>query len=123
MVATSFVVATSFAQCSFSVDVATSVTCRDVIVFLFFQLLICDISFRLLPLFCLYDDFMLRLGFLGRNCVGGLLAFICFNFMSRPHGDVATSFASHFFSSGCNLSFTLQQISSFPPIFQVATSW
>ena len=33
--------------------------------------------------------------------------------MSRPHGDVATSFASHFFSSGCNLSSTLQHISSF----------
>ena len=29
--------------------------------------------------------------------------FITFNFMSRPHGDVATSFAFHFFSSGCNL--------------------
>ena len=43
--------------------------------------------------------------------------------MSRPHGDVATSFASCFFSSGCNLSSTLQQISSFPPIFQVATSF
>ena len=35
--------------------------------------------------------------------------------MSRP-------LSSHFFSSGCNLSSTLQQISSFPPIFQVATS-
>ena len=43
--------------------------------------------------------------------------------MSQPHGDVATSFTSHFFSSGCNLSFTLQPISSFPPIFQVATSF
>ena len=44
MVATSFVVATAFAQCSFNVDVATSVSCRDIIVFLFFQLLSCDIS-------------------------------------------------------------------------------
>ena len=38
-------VTTSFVQCSFSVDVATSVTCRDIIVFLFFQLLSCDMCF------------------------------------------------------------------------------
>ena len=29
--------------------------------------------------------------------------FITFNFMSRPHGDVATLFSFHLFSSGCNL--------------------
>ena len=29
--------------------------------------------------------------------------FIIFNFMSRPHFDVATSFAFHFFFSGCDL--------------------
>ena len=46
----------------------------------------------------------------GRNCVGGLLVFISFNFMSRHHNDVATSFASHSFSSVCNLSSTLQLI-------------
>ena len=46
----------------------------------------------------------------------------CLNFMSRPHGDVATSFVSHSFSSVCDLSSTLQHISSFSPIFQVATS-
>ena len=72
-------VPTSFVLCSFSVDVATSVSCRDIIVF------------------------------------------ITFNFMSRPHGDVATSFAFHVFYSGCDLS-TLQLISSFPTIFQVTTS-
>ena len=58
----------------------------------------------------------------GRNCVGGLLIFITFNFMSRHHDDVATSFASHSFSLVCNLSSTLQLISLFPLIFQVATS-
>ena len=35
---------------------------------------------------------------------------------------VVTSFVSHFFSSGCNLSSTLQHISSNSPIFQVTTS-
>ena len=81
MVTTSFVVATSFAQCSFRVDVVTSVTCHDII-------------FRLRPPCYLHDVFMLRLRFLGRNCVGGLLVFITFNFMSPPHGDVATSLSS-----------------------------
>ena len=60
--------------------------------------------------------------FLGRNCVGDLLTFISFNFMSRPLGDVATSFAFHFFYSSCNLNSTLQLISFFPTIFQVTTS-
>ena len=46
----------------------------------------------------------------------------CLNFMSRPHGVVAMSFVSHFFSFVCNLNSTLQHISSFLPIFQVATS-
>ena len=32
--------------------------------------------------------------------------FITFNFMSQPHGDVATSFAFHFFSLGCDLFFS-----------------
>ena len=41
--------------------------------------------------------------------------------MSRPQNDVATSFAFHVFSSGCDLSM-LQLISFFPTIFQVATS-
>ena len=27
----------------------------------------------------------------------------CLTFMSQPHFDVATSFDSHFFSSGCNM--------------------
>ena len=34
--------------------------------------------------------------------------------MSRPHGDVATSFAAHFFSYGCNLNSFLQPIFLFP---------
>ena len=46
----------------------------------------------------------------------------CLNFMLRPHFDVATSFVSHLFSSGCNLNSTLQHISLFSLIFQVATS-
>ena len=41
--------------------------------------------------------------------------------MSRLQNDVATSFAFHVFSSGCDLS-TLQLISFYPTIFQVATS-
>ena len=36
------------------------------------------------------------LDFLARNCVGGLLVFITFNFMSQPHGDVTTSFCFQF---------------------------
>ena len=123
MVVTSCVVATSFSQCSFSVYVATSVTCRDIIVFLFSQLLSCDVNFFgcdhfavcMMTSCCDSDSF-------GRNCVGGLLVFISFNFMWRHHDDVATSFASHSFSSVCNLSSTLQLITFFPLIFQVATS-
>ena len=114
MVATSFIVATSFSQCLFSVDVATSVTCRDIVVFLFFQLQSCDNSFRLRPLFSLYDDFRLSLGFLGRDCVGGLLPSQVLIFcrdlmvMSRP------LLLPISFSSGRNLSSLLQLISSFP---------
>ena len=129
MVATSCVVATSFARCSFSVDVATSVTCRDLsymsrhhcLPFLLAselrrQFFGCDhFAVCMMTLCCDSDSF-------GRNCVGGLLDFISFNFMSRHHDDVATSFASHSFSSVCNLSSTLQLISFFPLIFQVATS-
>ena len=116
MVATSCVVETSFTQCSFSVDVATSVTCRDIIVFLFSQLLSCDyFAVCLMTSCCDFDSF-------GQNCVGVLLVLISFNFMSRHHDDVATSFVSHSFSSVCNLSSTLQLISFFPLIFQVATS-
>ena len=37
-----------------------------------------------------------------------------FNLMSRPQGDVATSFAAHFFSSGHNLSSLLQLIFLLP---------
>ena len=44
MVATSFVVATLFAQCFFRVDVTTTVSCRDILVFLFFWLLSHDLS-------------------------------------------------------------------------------
>ena len=122
MVATSCVVATSFAQCSFNVDATTSVTCRDIIVFLFSQLLSCNVSFWLRPLCCCMMTSCCDSDSFGCNCVGGLLVFISFNFMSRHHDDVATSFASHSFSSVCNLSSTLQLISFFPLIFQVATS-
>ena len=41
--------------------------------------------------------------------------------MSRPHSDVAISFVSHLFSSGCNLSSMLQHISSCSALLQVAT--
>ena len=34
--------------------------------------------------------------------------------MSRPPGDVATSFAAHFFSSGRNLNSLLQPVFLFP---------
>ena len=34
--------------------------------------------------------------------------------MSQPHGDVASSFAAHFFSSGRNLSSLLQPVFLFP---------
>ena len=34
--------------------------------------------------------------------------------MSRPHGDVATSFTAHFFSSGRNHSSLLQSVFLFP---------
>ena len=34
--------------------------------------------------------------------------------MSRPHGDVATSFGAHFFSYGHNLSSLLQLVFLFP---------
>ena len=34
--------------------------------------------------------------------------------MSRPHGDVATSYAANFFSSGRNLSSLLQPVFLFP---------
>ena len=44
MVATSFVVATLFAQCFFRVNVVTTVSCRDIVVFLFFWLLSHDLS-------------------------------------------------------------------------------
>ena len=123
VVPTSCVVTTSFAQCSFSVYVATSVTCRDIIVFLFSQLLSCDVSFFGCDhfAFCMMTSCCDSNSF-GHNCVGGLLVFISFNFMSLYHDDVATSFASHSFSSVCNLSSTLQLISVFPLIFQVATS-
>ena len=43
MVATSFVVATLFAQCFSIIDVATMVSCRDIIVFLVSWLLSCDL--------------------------------------------------------------------------------
>ena len=49
MVLASFVVATLFAQCFSRVDVVTSVSCRDIVVFLFFRLLSGDLSFRLRP--------------------------------------------------------------------------
>ena len=41
-------------------------------------------------------------------------AFASFNLMSRPQGDVATSFAAHFFSSSHNLSSLLQLIFLLP---------
>ena len=41
-------------------------------------------------------------------------AFTSFNLMSRPQGDVATSFAVHFFPSGHNLSSLLQLIFLLP---------
>ena len=53
MVATSFVVTTLFSQYFSRVDVATTVSCRDIVVFLFFWLLSCESRFRLRPLFCL----------------------------------------------------------------------
>ena len=44
MVATSFVGATLFAQCFLRVDVVTTVSCRGIVVFLFFWLLSHDLS-------------------------------------------------------------------------------
>ena len=44
MVATSFIVATLLAQCFSRVDVATTVSCHDIVVFLFFRLLSHDLS-------------------------------------------------------------------------------
>ena len=58
--------------------------------------------------------------FLGRDCVGGLLpsqvSILCrdLKVMSRPQGNVATSFAAYFFSSGRNLSYLLQLIFLLP---------
>ena len=53
IVATSFVVATLIALCFSRIDVTTTVSCRDIIVFLFSWLLSCDLNFRLRPPFCL----------------------------------------------------------------------
>ena len=51
MVATSFMVATLLAQCSSRVDVATMVSRRDIVVFLFFWLMSHDLSSELGLLF------------------------------------------------------------------------
>ena len=51
MVMTSFMVATLLAQCSSRVDVATTVSRRDIVVFLFFRLLSHDLSSELGLLF------------------------------------------------------------------------
>ena len=44
MVATSFIVAILFSQCFSKVDVVTTVSCRDIVVFLFFWFLSCDLN-------------------------------------------------------------------------------
>ena len=70
-------VATSLSSYSFSFCVATSfLDCDHLVVCMMTSC--CDLDF------------------LARNCVGGLLVFITFNFMSQPHGDVTTSFCFPF---------------------------
>ena len=115
MVATSFVVATLFAQCFSRVDVVTTVSCRDIIVFLFFWLLSCDNS-----LGC--DHLSVCMMTLGHNflfLVAIVLVVFCLHMFQFY---VATSFDVQFSSSGRNFNSLLQPVSSFEPLFQVATS-
>ena len=133
MVATSFVVATLLAQCFTRVDVATTVSGRDIVVFLFFWFLSHDLSSEsgLLFLVALHvatsvlgcDHIsvstarlqVMTFFFLSRPCWCSS-AFTGFKFKSRPQGDVATFFDVQFSSSGHNLNSLLQPISSFQPL-------
>ena len=86
MVATSFVVATLFARCFSKIDVATTVSCRNIIVLLFSWLLSSDLNFMSRPPFCLYDDFRSCCDFL--FLVANVLVVFC---LHRFQFYVATS--------------------------------
>ena len=139
MVATSFVVATLLAQCFSRFDVATMVSRRDLVVFPFFRIPSQNLSSESGPLFLVAlhvatsvlscDHISVSTALLqvvtfffwSRPCLWSS-AFTGFEFKLRPQGDVATSFDVHFPSAGRNLNSLLQPVSSFQPLFQVATS-
>ena len=111
MVATSFVVATLLAQCFSRVDVATTVSRRDIVVFLFFWLLTHVLSSEsgLFFLIALH----VATSVLSRDHNPVPTAFTSFELRLRPQVDVATSLDVHFPSSGSRLNSLLQPISSF----------
>ena len=109
MVATSFMVATLLAQCFLRVDVATMVSRRDLVVFPFYYILIHDLSFKLRPPFS------------GHNLVCGLLPSQVSK-LSHDHKVMSRLLSMFIPSSGHNLNSLLQLVSSFQPLFQVATT-
>ena len=133
MVATSFVVTTLLAQCFSRIDVATTVSLCDLVVFPLFWFLSHDLSYESGLLFlvelhvatsvlsCDHISVSTALFqvvtffFWSRPCLWSS-AFTGFEFKSRPQGDVATSFDVHFPSSGFNLNSLLQTVSSFQPL-------
>ena len=109
MVATSFMVVTLLAQCFSRVDVATMVSRRDLVVFPFYYILSHDLSFKLRPPFS------------GHDLVCGLLPSQVSN-LSRDHKVMSRLLLMFIPSSGHNLNSLLQPVSSFQPLFQVATT-
>ena len=110
MVATSFVVATLFAQCFSRVNAATTVSCRDIIVLLFIWFLSRDCVGGLLPsqvsnlrrdLKVMSRPLLMSISFLlvatSVLCCNQFPSFNLYS-RSRPQGDVATSCCSF---SGC----------------------
>ena len=138
MVATSFVVATLLAQCFSRIDVATTVSRRDLVVFPFFCILSHDLNSKsgllflvvlhvaILVLSC--DHIFVSTALLqvvtsffwSRPCLWSS-TFTGFEFKLRPQCDVTISFDVHFPSSGRNLNSLLQPVSSFQPLFRVTT--
>ena len=131
MVATSFVVATLLTQCFSRIDVATTVSLCDLVVFPFSWFLSYDLSSELGLLFLielhvatsvLCSDhisvstallLVVTFFFWSRPC-WWFYAFTSFKFKSRPQGDVATSFDVHFPSSSRNFNFFVATNFFFP---------
>ena len=119
MVATSFVVVTLLAQCFSRIDVTTTVSIRDLVVFPFFCILSHDLSSKsgLLFLVALHvatsvlscDHISVSIALLqvvtsffwSRPCLWSS-TFTGFEFKLRPQCDVVISFDVHFPSSGRN---------------------